>query len=100
MGSRTVTQFVGAIEAVPAPPHVHAYEEAVHILAGDGTVEIDGEVHPIGPGTSVFLPPGVSHRLAGAGREPLRLLGVFSPPGSPAAKEDRPDMMGTADSPA
>jgi len=90
IGCRTVTQFVGAIENVPAPPHVHAYEEAVHILSGDGTVEIDGEVHPIGPGSSVFLPPGVPHRLAGSGAEALRLLGVFAPPGSPAAKDDQP----------
>jgi len=90
VGCRNVTQFVGAIESVPAPPHVHTYEEAVHILGGDGTVEIDGEVHPIGPGSSVFLPPGVRHRLASAGGGTLRLLGVFSPPGSPATKDDRP----------
>jgi quercetin dioxygenase-like cupin family protein len=87
VGCRNVTQFVGAIESTPAPPHVHTYEEAVHILSGDGTVEIDGEVHPIGPGSSVFLPPGVPHRLASTDGT-LRLLGVFSPPGSPAAKND------------
>jgi quercetin dioxygenase-like cupin family protein len=90
VGCRNVTQFVGAIEEVPAPPHVHEYEEAVHILSGDGTVEIEGEVHPIGPGSSVFLPPGIPHRLASTGGT-LRLLGVFSPPGSPASKRDRPD---------
>ena len=90
MGCRSVTQFVGEIEAIPAPPHTHTYEEAVHVLSGDGTVEIGGEVHPIGPSTSVFLPPGVEHRLTSAGRETLRVLGVFSPPGSPASKEDQP----------
>lgn len=89
IGCRNVTQFVGAIEDVPAPPHVHEHEEAVFVLSGDGTVEIDGEVHPIGPGSSVFLPPGVPHRLASGGGT-LRLLGVFSPPGSPASKRDRP----------
>ena len=90
MGCRTVTQFVGEIEAIPAPPHTHPHEEVVFVLAGKGTVEIDGEVHPIGPGTSVFLPPSVEHRLASAGGEALRLLGVFAPPGSPAAKEHSP----------
>jgi quercetin dioxygenase-like cupin family protein len=94
VGARYVTQFVGEIEAIPAPPHVHAYEEAVHILSGDGTVEIEDEVYPIGPGSSVFLPPGVRHRLASTGGV-LRLLGVFSPPGSPAAKNDH--MTGPAD---
>jgi quercetin dioxygenase-like cupin family protein len=90
MGCRSVTQFVGAIEAIPAPPHTHTYEEAVFVLDGDGTVELGGEVHPIGPGTSVFLPPDVEHRLTSAGRETLRVVGVFSPPGSPASKNDQP----------
>jgi len=96
MGCRSVTQFVGEIDAIPAPPHTHTHEEIVFVLAGDGTVEIGGEVHPIGPGTSVFLPPGVEHRLTSAGRESLELLGVFSPPGSPAAKEDGADATGSA----
>jgi quercetin dioxygenase-like cupin family protein len=90
MGCRNVTQFVGSIEGVAALPHVHTYEEAVHVLGGDGTVEIDDELHPIGPGSSVFLPPGVPHRLARAPAGKLRLLGVLSPPGSPASKDDRP----------
>jgi mannose-6-phosphate isomerase-like protein (cupin superfamily) len=88
IGSRNVTQFVGYIHAVPAPPHVHTYEEAVHVLGGDGIVEFDDEVHPIGPGSSVFIPPGVPHRLASAGSDTLRILGVFSPAGSPASKND------------
>jgi quercetin dioxygenase-like cupin family protein len=90
MGCRSVAQFVGEIEAIPAPPHTHTHEEAVFVLDGDGTVELGGEVHPIGPGTSVFLPPGVEHRITSAGRETLRVLGVFSPPGSPASKNDQP----------
>ncbi|HEY7280534.1 MAG TPA: cupin domain-containing protein [Actinomycetota bacterium] len=100
MGCRSVTQFVGEIESIPAPPHTHSHEEVVFVIAGEGTVEIDGDVHPIGPGTSVFLPPGVEHRLASAGRESLELLGVFSPPGSPAAKEDGLDMTGRAGGPS
>jgi quercetin dioxygenase-like cupin family protein len=90
MGCRSVTQFLGEIDAIPAPPHTHTYEEAVHVLSGDGTLEIGGEIHPIGPGTSVFLPPGVEHRLTSAGRDTLRVLGVFSPPGSPATNESGP----------
>jgi mannose-6-phosphate isomerase-like protein (cupin superfamily) len=88
IGCRNVTQFVGYISAVAAPAHVHTYEEVVHVLDGDGVVEIDGEVHPVSPGSSVFLPPGVLHRLSSAGDETLRVLGVFSPAGSPASKDD------------
>ncbi|MFL5796395.1 MAG: cupin domain-containing protein [Actinomycetota bacterium] len=88
IGCRNVTQFVGYISAVAAPAHVHTYEEVVHVLDGDGVVEVDGEVHPVAPGSSVFLPPGVRHRLSSAGSETLRVLGVFSPAGSPASRED------------
>jgi len=90
IGCRAVTQFVGAIEAIPAPPHRHTYEEAIYILDGEGTVEIDEDILPIGPGTSIFLPPGIPHRLASTGAETLRLLGVFAPAGSPASKDDFP----------
>jgi len=88
IGCRNVAQFVGYISAVAAPAHVHAYEEVVHVLDGDGVVEIDEEVHPVAAGSSVFLPPGVPHRLASAGGETLRVLGVFSPAGSPTSKDD------------
>jgi mannose-6-phosphate isomerase-like protein (cupin superfamily) len=89
-GSRTVTQFVGTIERSGAPPHRHTYEEAVYVLGGDGVALIDGADHDIDPGDSAFLPPGTAHRLASRGREPLRILGVFSPPGSPASRDDLP----------
>jgi mannose-6-phosphate isomerase-like protein (cupin superfamily) len=89
-GSRTVTQFVGTIERSGAPPHRHTYEEAIHVLAGEGSMLISGTEHDIAPADSVLLPPAVPHRLAVRGREPLRILGVFSPPGSPASREDLP----------
>ncbi len=74
----------------PRAPHRHTYEEAIYILDGEGTVEIDEDILPIGPGTSIFLPPGIPHRLASTGAETLRLLGVFAPAGSPASKDDFP----------
>jgi mannose-6-phosphate isomerase-like protein (cupin superfamily) len=89
-GSRTVTQFVGTIEQSGAPPHRHTYEEAVHVLTGEGQAWIDGAEHDIDRGDSIFLPPGTPHRLAARGREPLNILGVFSPPGSPASRDDLP----------
>jgi len=89
-GCRNVTQFVGYIEGSGARPHRHRYEEAVAILDGEGVVEIDGDQHHVARGWSVFLPPGIPHRISGSGLEALRLLGVFSPAGSPAAREDLP----------
>ncbi len=86
-GCGSMTQFVGYIDRSQAPPHVHTYEEAVYILEGDGVAHVEGRDLPFSRGTAVFLPPGVPHHLENTGREVLKLLGVFSPAGSPASKE-------------
>jgi mannose-6-phosphate isomerase-like protein (cupin superfamily) len=87
-GSGRVTQFVGFIERGRAPAHTHTYEEVIYILAGSGLAHVDERRVPIASGTSIFLPPGVPHCLENTGESPLKLLGVFSPPGSPAGKRE------------
>jgi quercetin dioxygenase-like cupin family protein len=87
-GSRRVTQFVGFIERGRAPAHTHTYEEVIYILGGTGWVHVDERKVPISAGTSIFLPPGVAHCLENTGDAPLKLLGVFSPPGSPANRRE------------
>ncbi len=83
----TITQFAGMIPPGRAPAHHHAYDEVVHVLAGQGVVHLDGADTPIGPGTSIYLPPLQPHCLENTGRDTLRVLGVFHPAGSPAAKQ-------------
>jgi len=83
----TITQFAGMIPPGRAPAHQHTYDEVVHVLAGRGVVHLDGAGTPIGPGTSIYLPPLQPHCLENTGRDPLRVLGVFHPAGSPAAKQ-------------
>jgi mannose-6-phosphate isomerase-like protein (cupin superfamily) len=91
----TITQFAGMIPPGRAPAHHHTYDEVVHVLAGQGVVHLgdtgtlDGTLTgtPIGPGTSIYLPPLQPHCLENTGAEPLRVLGVFHPAGSPAAKQ-------------
>jgi mannose-6-phosphate isomerase-like protein (cupin superfamily) len=85
-GSRQVTQFVGFIERGAAPPHTHTYEEAIYVLAGTGIAHAEDRNEPIRPGSSIFLAPGTPHCLENQGQDVLKLLGVFSPPGSPASK--------------
>lgn len=85
-GCRTVTQFVGSIDQSRAPFHAHTYEEAIYILDGEGVVHVEDQEIPIRRGSSVFLSPGTPHCLENRSAGVLRLLGVFSPPGSPAAK--------------
>jgi quercetin dioxygenase-like cupin family protein len=87
-GCRNVTQFVGFIERSRAPFHTHTYEEVIYILDGEGIVHIDDRHVPFHTGTSIFLPPGVPHCLENTSDRTLRLLGVFSPAGSPAEHMD------------
>jgi mannose-6-phosphate isomerase-like protein (cupin superfamily) len=82
----SITQFAGMIPPGRAPKHEHTYDEVVHVLAGQGVVHLDDAQTPIGPGTSIYLPPGTPHCLENTGSEPLQVLGVFHPAGSPAAK--------------
>jgi mannose-6-phosphate isomerase-like protein (cupin superfamily) len=83
----SITQFAGLIPPGRAPEHQHTYDEVVHVLAGQGVVHLDGEQTEIGPGTSIYLPPYQPHCLENTGAEPLWVLGVFYPAGSPAAKQ-------------
>jgi mannose-6-phosphate isomerase-like protein (cupin superfamily) len=85
----TITQFAGLIPPGRAPAHHHAYDEVVHVLAGEGVVHLGepGSQTGIGPGTSIYLPPQTPHCLENTGSVPLEVLGVFHPAGSPAAKQ-------------
>jgi mannose-6-phosphate isomerase-like protein (cupin superfamily) len=82
-----ITQFAGLIPPGRAPEHQHTYDEVVHVLAGQGVVHLGGGQTEIGPGTSIYLPPQTPHCLENTGSEPLQVLGVFYPAGSPAAKQ-------------
>jgi mannose-6-phosphate isomerase-like protein (cupin superfamily) len=84
----TITQFAGLIPPGRAPEHQHTYDEVVHVLAGRGVVHLRSGDTPIEPGTAIYLPPQTPHCLENTGQDPLRVLGVFHPAGSPAAKRD------------
>lgn len=85
-GVRTATQFVGDIPPGRAPEHAHPYDEVVRVLEGEGRVHAGGDVHPLRQGTCVYLPPHVPHCLENTSDAPMRVLGVFHPADSPAAK--------------
>lgn len=80
------TQFVGEIPPGRAPEHSHPYDELVLILDGAGIAHIGGAQHALAPGTCLHLPPGLLHCLENNGSAMLRVLGVFHPADSPAAK--------------
>ncbi|GIZ52918.1 cupin domain-containing protein [Noviherbaspirillum aridicola] len=60
------------------PPHRHDCEEVVLCSAGRGTLEIDGEKHAFGPGSTLVIPPDVPHQIVNSGDEAVELLAVFS----------------------
>ncbi|HEY0492765.1 MAG TPA: cupin domain-containing protein [Candidatus Dormibacteraeota bacterium] len=87
LGCRRMTQFTGIIPRGRAPLHAHPHEEAVYILEGEGRLWIGEE--PAGtlrPGSVVFFPIGVRHSLENTGPDDMKVLGAFSPAGSPEAK--------------
>jgi quercetin dioxygenase-like cupin family protein len=87
VGCRQMTQFTGVIPTGRAPLHAHPHEEAVYILGGSGRLWIeDAPVGDLRPGSVVFFPIGVRHTLENTGPEEMKVLGAFSPAGSPEAK--------------
>jgi mannose-6-phosphate isomerase-like protein (cupin superfamily) len=86
-GCAAATQFVGEIPPGRAPFHSHTYDEVVLILAGEGVLHVGDEDRPLAPGSCLHLAPGTPHCLENTGPATLRVLGVFHPGGSPAAKK-------------
>jgi mannose-6-phosphate isomerase-like protein (cupin superfamily) len=51
---------------VDARAHYHKKLTEIYlILAGEGHIELDGELHPVRPMTSILIKPGCRHRLIG-----------------------------------
>lgn len=85
-GCQAATQFVGEIPPGRAPAHSHPYDEIVQVLAGTGIAHVGAGPRVIGPGACLHLAPGEPHCLENDGTATLRVLGVFHPADSPAAK--------------
>ncbi len=88
IGAHRVTQFVGVIPPGRAPMHHHTYEEAIYIIDGEGCVHTEDGDATFKAGSSIYLPRLVRHCLENTGSSSIRLLGVFHPSGSPAARYD------------
>jgi len=87
-GCDVATQFLGEIPAGRAPEHSHPYDELVLILEGTGVLHLNGADHPLSAGSCVHLPPRQLHCLENTAAATMRVLGVFHPADSPAAKAE------------
>ncbi len=53
--------------------------EIYHVLEGTGTMELDGAVFPIEPGTTVLIKPGCRHRAVGKLKIAVVAIPAFDP---------------------
>ena len=59
--------------------HTHPVEESLTFLAGEGKAMLDEDVVDVGPGVTLFVPPGVVHGFACTSGQ-MHVLFVFSTP--------------------
>jgi quercetin dioxygenase-like cupin family protein len=59
--------------------HLHSFEEALYVLAGELILEIDGHVHRLVAGDYAHMAVGTWHALANAADEPVRWFSVNTP---------------------
>jgi len=56
------------------PPHVHAEEEFLMVLDGDGTWSVEGEEFPAEAGDLLYAAPWDEHGIRNTGKTPLRFV--------------------------
>jgi quercetin dioxygenase-like cupin family protein len=66
--------------------HTHAVEEVLVYVSGRGTATLGDEEVPVGPGTTLVIPPGVVHGFRNDEPAPLHVLVIF--PGDTFARTD------------
>ncbi len=59
--------------------HPHS-EEVIFVRRGRGMVYIDGELHEIGPGDTIYIPRGAAHATIPAAAEAMELICFFPHP--------------------
>ena len=56
------------------PHHSHDWEHVIHVISGEGQVEIDGEIHKLTAKDFVFVPPNVVHQFKNTGSEDFEFI--------------------------
>ncbi len=83
-GSDRFEVVLGQIESGGrAEPHAHeGIEQAMFILEGKASVEVEGESGVVGPSDLIYFPQGVRHQITALPGRSLRFLIVYAPPPS------------------
>lgn len=56
--------------------HRHAHETFMHILAGTGQIDVDGQIVEIARGDSLLVPRWALHQTTNTGETPLELIAI------------------------
>mgnify|MGYP005849409027 CR=1 FL=1 len=59
------------------PLHTHNVEEAVTLLEGEATAEVNGQLVPVKPWDTTYVPAGVPHRFLNTGPGRMSILWVY-----------------------
>ena len=79
------TMFVGIVPPGAAPWHFHQYDEIVYLLDGEAAYHQAGGIQSMAADSAVRIPPRTVHINENVTDAEMRVLGVFTPAGSPAA---------------
>lgn len=61
------------------PEHFHDCEESVIVLEGAAIAVVRGVEHPVGPGDTSWIPPGLPHYFRNASADqPLRIFWTYA----------------------
>jgi quercetin dioxygenase-like cupin family protein len=78
-GEQLVAIHASLAPGTLVPYQTHPTEQLVHMLAGKLRIWIADEVHEVGPGQVVLIPPNVPHRGEAVGPENAEYLEVLTP---------------------
>lgn len=63
-----------------APPHIHAVEEVLRVLAGTADITVGGDTQRMVAGESVIIPAGQAHGFVNTGSTQLHTLAILAAP--------------------
>lgn len=79
--SPTPDLTVGVTELPPGGwlgHHRHPQSEVYFVLHGHGSLTLEGDEHPVQPGTAVYIPGDSEHAVRNTGEGPLRFFYTFA----------------------